>query len=212
MRRSYAAFLDSGPRSTEKLAPLHGWVQEELRRHLRDSAKYTLTGQTAETRNERKIEGRYYEKRVDVSVEADDRILAVVNVKFILSSYRKNAINYLEQQIGETANLRRQNIVYGNLFFLTNPIPSGTKEERLTPRDIHRYLKLRQDHEHIHSPDEMAIGIVEVDTGNRAVLGITGPRDLPLDDDAWRALDEEFSVERFFPKMALRIRLKELSP
>ena len=59
MRRSYAAFLDSGPRSTEKLAPLHGWVQEELRRHLRDSAKYTLTGQTAETRNERKIEGRH---------------------------------------------------------------------------------------------------------------------------------------------------------
>ena len=86
MRRSYAAFLDSGPRSTEKLAPLHGWVQEELRRHLRDSAKYTLTGQTAETRNERKIEGRYYEKRVDVSVEAGDRILAVVNVKFILGT------------------------------------------------------------------------------------------------------------------------------
>lgn len=125
-------------------------MQEELRRHLRDSAKYTLTGQTAETRNERKIEGRYYEKRVDVSVEAGDRILAVVNVKFILSSYRKNAINYIEQQIGETANLRRQNIVYGNLFFLTNPIPSGTKEERLTPRDIARYLRLRQDHEHIH--------------------------------------------------------------
>ena len=63
----------------------------------------------------------------------------------------------------------------------------------------------------------MAIGLVEVDTRNRAVLlsfleWLTGPRDLPLDDEAWRALDEEFSVERFFPKMALRIRLKELSP
>lgn len=149
---------------------------------------------------------------MEVSVESGDRILAVVSVKFILSSYRKNAINTLEQQIGETANLRRQNIVYGNLFFLTNPIPSGSKEERITPKDIRRYRRLRQDHEHLHSPDEMAIGIVEADPVERAVLGRTGPRDLPLDDDAWRALDEEFSVERFFPRMALRIRLKELSP
>lgn len=140
-------------------------MQDELRRSLRDPGKYTITGQTAETRSERKVAGRYYEKRVDLSVESAERILAVVSVKFILSSYRKNAINYLEQQIGETANLRRQNIVYGNLFFLTNPIPSGTKEERLTPKDIARYLRLRQDHEHLHSPidspDEMAIGIVE---------------------------------------------------
>ncbi len=212
MRRSYAAFLSAGPRSTEKLAPLHGWVQDELARSLRDPGKYTITGQTAETRSERKVEGRYYEKRVDVSVESEDRILAVVSVKFILSSYRKNAINYIEQQIGETANLRRQNIVYGNLFFLTNPIPTGSKEERLTPKDIRRYRRLRQDHEHLHSPDEMAIGLVEVDPVERTVLRRTGPEDLPLDDDAWRALDEEFSVERFFPRMALRIRLKELSP
>ena len=212
LRRSYAAFLSAGPRSTEKLAPLHGWVQDELRRNLRDPGKYTITGQTAEARSEKRVEGRYYGKRVDVSVESGDRILAVVSVKFILSSYRKNAINYLEQQIGETANLRRQNIVYGNLFFLTNPIPSGSREERLTPRDLSRYLKLRQDHEHLHSPDEMAIGLVEVDAVEHAVLGRTGPRDLPLDDAAWRALDEEFSVERFFPRMALRIRLKELSP
>lgn len=140
-------------------------MQDELRRSLRDPGKYTITGQTAEARSEKRVEGRYYGKRVDVSVESGDRILAVVSVKFILSSYRKNAIHYLEQQIGETANLRRQNIVYGNLFFLTNPIPSGTKEERLTPKDIARYLKLRQDHEHLHSPinspDEMAIGLVE---------------------------------------------------
>ena len=212
MQRSFAAFLSAGPRSTEKLAPLHGWVQNELRRHLRHSERYTLIGQTAETHSERTIEGRYYPKRVDVSVEGEGRTLAVINIKFVLASYRKNAINYLEQQIGETANLRRQNIVYGNMFFLTNPIPAGKKEERLTARDIDRYLKLRRDHEHVHSPDEMAIGLVETDPERQSVLRLSNRSDLPLTEQAWKALDEEFSVENFFRKMALRIELKALTP
>ena len=96
-------------------------------------------------------------------VRRDGEDLAVVSVEFVMSNYRQNAINYFEGQLGETANLRRQNLVYGNLFFVTNPIPYNRRDlararvERILDRDIHRYNRLRLDHRHAHAPDEMAV-------------------------------------------------------
>ena len=205
MQRSYQKVLERGPRSNEKTKILHGWVQDELRREL--DAEYAFTGQTPTSGTEATVSGMYYDKRVDILITRDGQELGVVSIKFVISSYRKNAINYFEQQIGEIANLRRKNIVYGNLFCVTNPMPrlsNGkiTGFERLAERDIQHYIRLRDDYEHVHSPDEMAIGIVDLDTEQNAITAITDLSTLDFSDASVNALRTTLSVSQFFKEMA----------
>ena len=215
-QESYHKTIEHGVRSNQKTKILHGWVQSELRRELGDA--YTYTGQSAASTQEAVVAGMYYDKKVDVLIARDGQQLGVVDVKFVISNYWQNAINYIEQQIGETANLRRRNIVYGNLFCVTNPIPyknrSGeiTRREIIRDQDIQRYSRLRADYEHIHAPDEMAVGIVDLDTIRDAIIGITDPADLDISDASRAALGNELAIDRFFARMAQRIELRHLSP
>ena len=160
----------------------------------------------------------YYDKKVDVLVSREGNDLGVISVKFVNSNYWQNSVNYLEQQIGETANLRRRNIVYGNLFCVTDPIPYKdadgeiTKVERIRDRDIQRYANLRADHEHIHAPQEMAIGIVDLDIEDDTIFGVTNPADLEISEVSRNTLSNALSVNLFFTRMARRIELRYLSP
>ena len=160
----------------------------------------------------------YYDKNVDVLITRGGQELGVISIKFVISNYWQNSINYFEQQIGETANLRRRNIVYGNLFCVTNPIPyknrAGvvTRLETIREDDIQRYARLRADHEHINAPDEMAIGIVDLDTDANAIIGITDPATMDISDSSRAALVNEFSIDAFFTRMVRRIELRHLSP
>ena len=216
MRQSYQKVLDYGVRSKEKTKVLHGWVQDEMRRELGD--EYAFTGQTPYTTKEAKVRGMYYDKDVDVLIARDGQELGVINVKFVISNYWQNSVNYIEQQIGETANLRRRNIVYGNLFCVTNPIPYKnrrgeiTRLERLRDHDVLRYAKLRTDHEHAHAPDEMAIGIVDIDVDGDEIIGITNPSSLELSAAGLAALQDALSVSQFFNRMARRIEVRHISP
>lgn len=216
MQESYRMVQRHGVRSNQKTRVLHGWVQEELGREL--GADYAFTGQSPDSSREANVGGMYYDKNVDVLIARDGQELGVVSIKFVISNYWQNSINYFEQQIGETANLRRRNIVYGNLFCVTNPIPyknrAGdiTRLETIREHDIQRYARLRADHEHIHAPDEMAIGIVALDTGQDAVTDITNPAAMDISDHSRTALANELNVDAFFTRMARRIELRYLSP
>ena len=215
MQESYQKVLDHGPRSNEKTKVLHGWVQDELKRELGD--EYTFTGQTPQSAREAQVGGMYYDKKVDVLISRNGQELGVISIKFVISSYWKNSTNYIEQQIGETANLRRKNIVYGNLFCLTNPIPRVeggrvTSHEHLREQDIQRYAKLRADHEHAHAPDEMALGIVELDAEANAITGVADIATLDISDSSRASLTNELSVIHFFKRMSLRIQLRHISP
>ena len=216
MQESYRMVVRHGTRSTAKTRVLHGWVQDELRRELGD--EYDFTGQSPDNAQEAGVAGMYYDKNVDVLIARDGEELGVVSVKFVISNYWQNSVNYLEQQIGETANLRRRNIVYGNLFCVTNPIPYKNRAgdivrlESIRDHDIQRYARLRADHEHIHAPQEMAIGIVSLDTTANAITGIANPVEMGIGESGCAALDNALSVRRFFPSMARRIELRHLSP
>ena len=72
--------------------------------------------------------------------------------------------------------------------------------------------RLRADHEHIHAPQEMAIGIVTLDTAANAITGIADPAGMGISESGCTALDNVLSVRRFFQRMALRIELRYLSP
>ena len=216
MQESYRMVVRHGTRSTAKTRVLHGWVQDELRRELGD--EYDFTGQSPDSAQEAGVAGMYYDKNVDVLIARDGEELGVVSVKFVISNYWQNSVNYLEQQIGETANLRRRNIVYGNLFCVTNPIPYKNRAgdivrlESIRDHDIQRYARLRADHEHIHAPQEMAIGVVSLDTAANAITGIASPAEMGISESGCAALDNALSVRRFFPRMARRIELRHLSP
>lgn len=216
MQESYWMVVQHGVRSTAKTRVLHGWVQDELRRELGD--EYDFTGQSPDSTQEAGVAGMYYDKNVDVLIARDGEELGVVSVKFVISNYWQNSANYLEQQIGETANLRRRNIVYGNLFCVTNPIPyknragAIVKLESIRDHDIQHYARLRADHEHIHAPQEMAIGIVALDTAANIVTGIANPAAMGISESSCAAWGNALSVRRFFPRMARRIELRYLSP
>ena len=209
---SYQKVLEYGPRSNEKTKVFHGWVQDELRFHLGDD--YTYVGQTPTNSSEATVVGNYYDKKVDILVSRDGQELGVISIKFVISNYWQNSVNYFEQQVGETANLRRKNIVYGNLFCVTNPIPykrrSGyvSRLEKLRDHDIQRYVKLSADYGHAHAPDEMAIGIVDLDMYEDAIIGMTDVSDMGLSESSATALRNELSVSSFFPKMATRIHTR----
>ena len=213
---SYQKVLDHGTRSNQKTKVIHGWVQDELRRELGDA--YTYVGQTPTSSSEARVVGNYYDKNVDVLVSRDGQELGVISIKFVISNYWQNSVNYFEQQVGETANLRRKNIVYGNLFCVTNPIPYNRRSggvsrlERLRDHDVQRYAKLRADHEHAHAPDEMAIGIVDIDMDENAIIGMTDISAMQLSESSATALRNELSVSNFFPRMARRIELRHISP
>ena len=216
MRQSHQKVLDHGVRSKEKTKVLHGWVQDEMRRELGD--EYAFTGQTPDTTKEARVSGMYYDKDVDVLIARDGQELGVISIKFVISNYWQNSVNYIEQQIGETANLRRRNIVYGNLFCVTNPIPYKnrrgeiTRLERLRDHDVRRYANLRADYEHAHAPDEMAIGIVDIDVDADEIVGITDPSTLDLSAPSLAALHDALSVSQFFTRMARRIEVRHISP
>ena len=206
-----------GPRSTKKLGPLHGWVQEQLRESLGEELSYI--GKTKVSVAEKSIEGMYYDKNVDVAVMDKENVLGIVNIKFIMSNYKQNANNYLEQQIGETANLRRQNIVYGNIMCLTYPTPYYDKNkelkrlEKFNGHDFEKYIKLRKDHMHIHAPHEMAIFIIKLSEDLKRVEGRMPVDEIEDMTDAQKEhLDREFSIDHFIEAMALRIKLRQISP
>lgn len=216
MQESYRMVQQYGVRSNQKTRVLHGWVQEELGRELGND--YAFTGQSPDNTLEANVGGMYYDKNVDVLIARNGQELGVISIKFVISNYWQNSINYFEQQVGETANLRRRNIVYGNLFCVTNPIPyknrAGdiTRLETIREHDIQRYARLRADHEHIHAPDEMAIGMVDLDTDADAITRITDPAIMNISDDSRTALANELNVDAFFTRMARRIELRYLSP
>ena len=216
MQESYRMVARHGVRSNAKTKILHGWVQDELMRELGEG--YDFTGQSPDSAREAGVAGMYYDKKVDVLVSRADEALAVVSVKFVISNYWQNSINYLEQQIGETANLRRRNIVYGNLFCVTNPIPykdrggQVVRLEALREHDVQRYARLRADHEHLHAPQEMAIGIVELDIDADVITGVANPADMGISAAGCADLGGALSVSLFFRRMARRIELRHLSP
>lgn len=48
----------------------------------------------------------YYGKNVDILVSRDGKELSVISIKYVISNYWQNAVNYFEQQVGETANFK----------------------------------------------------------------------------------------------------------
>lgn len=201
------------PRSPRKLDVLHGWIRKEILDELPDYQVYSKTTEDGSSSQERSVDGKYYQKRVDIVITREERELGAVSVKLIQSSYMKNAINYFEQQLGETANLRGQRLVYGNLVFLPHPIPvkigNEWKEEHLNDGSLARYRKLIADHDSIVVPDAQAIVIAILRRQNYDQISHLADRcDLThLNQDSISFLFEQVSIAKFVRDYTDQIKL-----
>lgn len=212
VQETYQAYLQHGPRSNKKLKILHGWMMKEISEMLSD--EYTISGLTLDSSSEKSVEGMYYPKKVDILVARNGQHLGVISIKFVQSNYNQNKNNYFEQQLGETANLRSNDIVFGHMIVFTEPIPyykrdkSHDRDEHVTNEVIERYSKLLADHQHPHSPNVQALCIVLLSKDKKRILRICDKKDLPrISPSSYRLLKSKLSIRNFVDLFCQEIRL-----
>lgn len=173
LSNSFSAFLDSGTsRSTAKLKPLHGAIAKDLSEYL--GKEYTISSQGFGDDREKNIQGRYYDKRSDITVSKGDEIVAGIAVKFVMQNYSQNSNNYFEGMLGETANIRSNGYPYFQILIIFDHLPYYSKSkniEKWEEFDINhesKYVKLSQDNTYLyfHTPNKTLIYIIHVRTND----------------------------------------------
>ena len=128
LEKSYSLYIQEGPRSPEKLKPLHGWFAEALKNRL-DTQRYIVQDLNSPG-GEAQLEGRYFPRRVDIAILAAltsgkvmRRPIVAISIRFIGSNFKQNANNYFENLLGECANLRRKRIGFAHFLVLPLSLP-----------------------------------------------------------------------------------------
>lgn len=166
---SFKSFIDIGTsRSTAKLKPLHGAIASDIAERL--GYGYSIMSQGYGDDREGKIEGRYVDKMVDITIKErkTNKPIAGIAVKFVMQNYSQNSNNYFENMLGETANIRTSNCPYFQIFIILDKLPyyknSGelSKWEEFTDHNITKYCKLSYDDidSYYHTPNKTLIYVV----------------------------------------------------
>ncbi len=168
---SFKEFISRGTsRSTAKLKPLHGAIAADIAERLGD--RYKVYSQGFGDGRERRINGRYIDKMVDITIEdiQTKKPVAGIGVKFVMQNYSQNSNNYFENMLGETANIRTANCPYFQMFIILDKLPyyenSGTlkKWEEFTDHNMSKYCKLSADdvRAFMHTPNKTLIYVVRI--------------------------------------------------
>lgn len=173
---SFAEFIASGgsSRSTKKLKPLHGAIAKAIHDLLLSNDpnnRYNLFAQGFGCDREMYIPGILYVKKVDITITKNNNIaVAGIAVKFVMQNYSQNSVNYFENMLGETANIRCNNCPYFQIFIVLDKMPyydtdkNIKKWETFTEDHIKRYLSLN-NYDHMHClliPNKTLIYIVKL--------------------------------------------------
>lgn len=167
LTEAFRKYLQTSSRSNEKLKILHSKIAMDLTKILDN--KFSVYAYEMGDGKEKEIMGRYYKKRVDISISnKKDEEIAGIAVKFIMSNYSQNSNNYFEGMLGETANLRSLNKPYFQILILPEIIPyfdkngNITKREELTQHHLNKYIKLSNDNTDIffHTPNKTLLTII----------------------------------------------------
>src|SRR3954452_21368609 len=174
LEQSFQKYLEKGVkgvRGTGKLKILHPHIAEDLRNVLGEKFKiYSLDGKEGK---EKTIRGRYLDKRVDIVIMKEERQVAGFGVKFIMSNYSQNSNNYFENMLGETANIRTNNILYFQIVICfarppyfeekNNNEKVIKKIEKVSLNQLEKYLILSKDNVFTYLPSPIKALLVLVD-------------------------------------------------
>lgn len=165
---SFKKFLETGSRSNEKLKILHGAIAKDLKKRLGN--EYWVQSLGVGDGKEMKIDGRYIDKAVDITILKKDKPIAGIGVKFVMQNYSQNSNNYFENMLGETANIRCTNIPYFQIFIIPDKLPyyknDGTfqKWEEFSSHNSAKYLTLSKDdiQTSIHTPTKTLLFVIHL--------------------------------------------------
>ena len=197
---SLDSFHRHGARSNRKLIPLHSCIARFVSTAL--GSEYSVRSLGIGDHKEEQIEGQYYAKRVDIAVIDGNKPIASIGLKFVTSNYKQNNVNYFENMLGETANLRRKNCGYAQVIVIRKEIPykskSGktTKMERISEKNLVKYAQLVKDKDYPHRPDLMSIAIVDFPT-NQLPQPAEEDSDLGLSAETINMLQNDLSLTNF---------------
>jgi len=174
LKESFIRYLETHSNSTEKLKILHGAVSADLSKMLKTKNDtvdvFDVFSLGFANGKEKEIAGRYIEKRVDITVNKNGTPTAGISIKFAMSNYKQNSNNYFENMLGETANIRCNNIPYFQIFIIPDKIPyykdSGKIKgwECINKQNLKKYIKLSEDNPDVytHTPDKTLVFIVNI--------------------------------------------------
>lgn len=165
---SFKKFLETGSRSNEKLKILHGAIAKDLKERL--GTGYSVCSLGIGNGKEEKLDGRYIDKVVDITIKKGQKPIAGIGVKFVMQNYSQNSNNYFENMLGETANIRCANIPYFQIFIIPDTLPYYNKQgllqkwEEFTLHNAIKYLTLSEDNiqTSIHTPTKTLLFVVHL--------------------------------------------------
>ena len=95
IRNKFETYLSVGTsRSTAKLKTLHGHITNDLHELL--GKNFTIQSQGYGNDKEGSINGRYYPKNVDITINYKGKAIVGYAVKFAMRNYSQNSNNYFE--------------------------------------------------------------------------------------------------------------------
>lgn len=173
---SFKKFLETGSRSNEKLKILHGAIAKDLKERL--GTGYSVCSLGIGNGKEEKLDGRYIDKVVDITIKKGQKSIAGIGVKFVMQNYSQNSNNYFENMLGETANIRCANIPYFQIFIIPDTLPYYNKQgllqkwEEFTLHNAIKYLTLSEDNiqTSIHTPTKTLLFVVHLPEINKPII------------------------------------------
>jgi hypothetical protein len=214
--KSYEEYTKHGARSTKKLNPIHSWLADVVNDRLGDDYEVYSLGRGEG--KEKNLDGKYYPKDLDITVEKNSKVIATISFKFVTSNYKQNSNNYFENLLGETANIRRVGVGFAHLLVLRAHTPyytknkgnlrgDQTKTEILSENDLLKYIKLFLDQDFPHKPEVLGIVIIDIDekSGNCVFANLN---DLGLSETTKKILSTELSLEKFIDRFIALCQLK----
>lgn len=176
---SFKKFLETGSRSNEKLKILHGAIAKDLKERL--GVGYSVCSLGIGDGKEEKLDGRYIDKVVDITIKHRQKSVAGIGVKFVMQNYSQNSNNYFENMLGETANIRCANIPYFQIFIIPEKLPYYNKQgliqkwEEFTIHNATKYLTLSEDNiqTSIHTPTKTLLFVVHLPEINQPIVDKT---------------------------------------
>ena len=169
LKKSFITYLQTGARSNKKLGILHGAISEDLQERLNDN-NYSVYSLGYGIGKEHKINGRYVDKAVDITIAENNTPVAGIAVKYVMSNYSQNSNNYFENMLGETANIRSKRIPYFQIFIIPDKMPyydnkgNLRKWETFTLHNVRKYLLLSRDDINVnaHTPTKTLLFVVHL--------------------------------------------------
>lgn len=183
LKESFLTYLKTNPRSNEKLRVLHGAISKDVLSGLGN--QYSVSSiDTDRQRKEKCIQGRYLEKKVDIRIERkeDERVLAGIAVKYVMSNYMQNSNNYFENMLGETANIRTAGYPYFQLFIIPSVIPYFDNSKRISrwekidDHHLAKYAELSNDNigSFFHTPNKTLVCVVDIISSKQGKIETEG--------------------------------------